>query len=174
MVPYGTDVDFGALTKNMSKGFMQRGGELELYTTVTGLKKDGDSWLVTVACKDMGRGKRVLRSKFVFVGAGGWALLLLQKSGIPEIRGFMGFPISGEFLVCQKEELAKKHPAKCYGKAAIGAPPMSVPHLDARIIGGKKMILFGPFAGFSPRYLKTGSLMDLLSAVRPHNLIPAA
>merc|ERR1719510_923445 len=86
----------------------------------------------------------------------------------------MGFPISGEFLVCQKEELAKKHTAKCYGKAAIGAPPMSVPLLDKRVIGGKHMILFGPFAGFSPRYLKTGGLMDLLKAIRLHNLIPAA
>merc|ERR1712066_609941 len=115
-----------------------------------------------------------VRSKFVFVGAGGWALLLLQKSKIPEIRGFMGFPISGEFLVCQNPDVVDKHPSKVYGKAAIGAPPMSVPHLDKRIISGKHMLLFGPFAGFSPRYLKTGSLLDLFKSIRPHNLIPAA
>jgi malate dehydrogenase (quinone) len=175
MVPYGTDVDFGALTKKMSVAYMKKGADLELFTTVSALKKEKEgTWLATVKAADVGKGKRQLRSKFVFVGAGGWALLLLQKTGIPEIKGFMGFPISGEFLVCQKEELAKKHLAKCYGKAAIGAPPMSVPHLDARIIGGKKMILFGPFAGFSPRYLKTGSLLDLLKAVKPHNLLPTA
>jgi len=173
-VPYGTDVDFGALTKLMSKGFMRKNGDLQLYTTVSNLKRDGDKWLATVSSNDLGGGQRQVRSKFVFVGAGGWALLLLQKTGIPEIKGFMGFPISGEFLVCQKKELAEQHPAKCYGKAAIGAPPMSVPHLDARIIGGKKMILFGPFAGFSPRYLKTGSLLDLVKSVKWHNLIPAA
>merc|ERR1711920_1212388 len=145
------------------------------FHTVTGLRKEKDGrWLCTVAANDLGAGKRQVRAKFVFVGAGGWALLLLQKSRIPEIRGFMGFPISGEFLVCQNPEVVKKHPNKCYGKAAIGAPPMSVPHLDRRNIGGKEMILFGPFAGFSPRYLKTGSLLDLLKSIRPHNLIPAA
>jgi len=174
MVPYGTDVDFGALTKMMAKGYMKKGGKLQLYSTVSGLKKEGDKWLCTISSDDLGHGTRQLRSKFVFVGAGGWAILLLQKSGIPEIKGFMGFPISGEFLVCQKEEIAEKHIAKCYGKAAIGAPPMSVPHLDSRIIGGNKMVLFGPFAGFSPRFLKTGSLLDLIKAVKWHNLIPAA
>jgi len=173
---YGTDVDFGALCVAQSKAFMKLGGELELFTTVTGLKRDrdGKSWIVTVKSNDLGSGKRQIRSKFVFVGAGGWALLMLQMSGIPEIKGFLGFPISGEFLVCQKEELAAQHMSKVYGKAAIGAPPMSVPHMDSRIIGGKKMILFGPFAGFSPRYLKTGSLLDLIKAVKYHNLIPAA
>merc|ERR1711933_355969 len=171
----GTDCDFGALTKELGKGFMKKGGNLLLFHTVTGLKREKDGrWLITVRKNDLGAGKRQVRSKFVFVGAGGWALLLLQKSKIPEIRGFMGFPISGEFLVCQNPEVVSKHPNKVYGKAAIGAPPMSVPHLDKRIIGGKHMLLFGPFAGFSPRYLKTGSLLDLLKSIRLHNLIPAA
>merc|ERR1719210_2047911 len=172
---WGTDVDFGALTKELATGFMQLGGNLLLFHTVTGIKKHKDGkWLLTVKKNDLGCGKCQVRSKFVFVGAGGWALLMLQKAGIPEAKGFMGFPISGEFLVCQNPAVVEKHPAKVYGKAAIGAPPMSVPHLDKRIIGGKHMILFGPFAGFSPRYLKTGSLLDLLKSIRLHNLIPAA
>lgn len=171
----GTDCDFGALTKELGKGFMSRGGNLLLFHTVTAMKKEADGrWLLTVAKNDLGAKVCQVRTKFVFVGAGGWALLLLQKSGIPEIRGFMGFPISGEFLVCQNPSVVDKHPNKVYGKAAIGAPPMSVPHLDKRIINGKQMILFGPFAGFSPRYLKTGSLLDLFKSIRPHNLIPAA
>jgi len=171
----GTDVDFGALTKELATAFMQLGGNLLLYHTVTALKKEKDGkWLLTIKKNDLGAKTCQVRTKFVFVGAGGWALLLLQKSGIPEIRGFMGFPISGEFLVCQNPEVVEKHPNKVYGKAAIGAPPMSVPHLDKRIIGGKHMILFGPFAGFSPRYLKTGSLLDLLKSIRLHNLVPAA
>lgn len=173
-VEYGTDCDFGSLTHGMVQAFIKLGGDLQLFAEVSALKKEGEKWLCTVKSSDLGQGKRQYRSKFVFVGAGGWALLLLQKSRIPEIRGFMGFPISGEFLVCQRPEVAEAHPAKVYGRAAIGAPPMSVPHLDARIIGGKKMVLFGPFAGFSPRYLKTGSLMDLLKSVKLHNLIPAA
>merc|ERR1719401_2377995 len=174
-VSYGTDVDFGALTKELAVAFMKLGGNLLLFHTVSGLKKEADGrWLLTVKKNDLGAKVCQVRSKFVFVGAGGWALLLLQKSKIPEIKGFMGFPISGEFLVCQNPDVVSKHPNKVYGKAAIGAPPMSVPHLDKRIIGGKHMILFGPFAGFSPRYLKTGSLLDLLKSIRLHNLIPAA
>merc|ERR1740121_236850 len=153
---------------------MKQGGNLLLFHTVTALKKEGDRWLLNVKKNDLGAKVQQIRSKFVFVGAGGWALLLLQKSRIPEIRGFMGFPISGEFLVCQNPDVVSKHPNKVYGKAAIGAPPMSVPHLDKRIIGGKHMLPFGPFAGFSPRYLKTGSLLDLFKSIKPHNLIPAA
>lgn len=155
---------------------MKLGGNLQLFHTVTGLKKNNVTghWLLTVKKNDLGAKQAQVRAKFVFCGAGGWALHLLQASGIPEIRGFMGFPISGEFLVCQNPVVVDKHPAKVYGKAAIGAPPMSVPHLDKRIIGGKHMLLFGPFAGFSPRYLKTGSLLDLFKSIRPHNLIPAA
>lgn len=129
---------------------------------------------MTVKSNDCNVGKKYVRADFVFCGAGGWALHVLQKSGIPEAKGFMGFPISGQFMVCQNPEVVKLHPNKVYGKASIGAPPMSVPHLDARIIGGKHMLLFGPFAGFSPRYLKTGSLLDLIKAVKCHNLIPAA
>eukprot|EP00444_Apocalathium_aciculiferum_P000457 CAMPEP_0183396538 /NCGR_PEP_ID=MMETSP0370-20130417/10059_1 /TAXON_ID=268820 /ORGANISM="Peridinium aciculiferum, Strain PAER-2" /LENGTH=553 /DNA_ID=CAMNT_0025577337 /DNA_START=69 /DNA_END=1730 /DNA_ORIENTATION=+ len=174
-VDYGTDCDFGALTRDLGKAFMQKGGNLLLFHTVTALKREKDGkWLLTVAKNDLGAKTAQIRTKFVFVGAGGWALLLLQKSHIPEARGFMGFPISGEFLVCQNPAVVDKHPSKCYGKAAIGAPPMSVPHLDKRLIGGKHMLLFGPFAGFSPRYLKTGSLLDLVKSIRPHNLIPAA
>lgn len=172
---WGTDVDFGALTKELATGFMQTGGNLLLFHTVTAIKKQKDgTWLLTIKKNDLGAKVQQVKSKFVFVGAGGWALLMLQKAHIPEIKGFMGFPISGEFLVCQNPEVVAKHPNKVYGKAAIGAPPMSVPHLDKRVIGGKHMILFGPFAGFSPRYLKTGGLMDLIKAIRPHNLIPAA
>jgi malate dehydrogenase (quinone) len=171
----GTDCDFGALTKEMGKGFMAKGGNLLLFHSVTGLKKEADGrWLINVKKNDLGAKTCQVRSRFVFVGAGGWALLMLQKARIPEIRGFMGFPISGEFLVCQNPAVVAQHPNKVYGKAAIGAPPMSVPHLDKRIIGGKEMILFGPFAGFSPRYLKTGSLLDLIKSVKLHNLIPAA
>jgi len=178
-VPYGTDVDFGELTREQVKAFMHLGGDVRLFTTVSGLEKDESglydgSWMVTTKSSDLGSGKRQYRSRFVFVGAGGWALPMLQKSGIPEIKGFMGFPISGEFLVCQNPKVAERHRNKVYGKAAIGAPPMSVPHLDSRTIGGKQMVLFGPFAGFSPRYLKSGSLLDLFKSIRPHNLIPAA
>ena len=101
------------------------------------------------------------RAKFVFIGAGGGALPLLQKSGIPEGRGYGGFPVSGIWLRCDDPEINKRHHAKVYGKAAVGSPPMSVPHLDTRVIGGQHSLLFGPYAGFSSKFLKHGSLLDL-------------
>jgi malate dehydrogenase (quinone) len=108
----------------------------------------------------------------VFVGAGGYALGLLQKSGIPEIRGFGGFPVSGKWLRTDNPAVVAKHSAKVYGKASVGSPPMSVPHLDTRIVDGKASLLFGPYAGFSPKFLKSGSIFDLLASIRWHNIIP--
>ena len=113
-------------------------------------------------------------ARFVFVGAGGGALHLLQKSGIPEIKGFGGFPISGEFLRTDDPTIVAQHQAKVYGKAAVGSPPMSVPHLDTRVVDGQASLLFGPYAGFSPKFLKTGSWFDLFASIRPHNLVPDA
>ena len=111
-----------------------------------------------------------LAARFVFVGAGGGALNLLQRSGIREIRGYGGFPISGQFFRTDDPAIVARHQAKVYGKASVGAPPMSVPHLDTRVVGGTPSLLFGPYAGFSTKYLKHGSLLDLFAALRPHNL----
>lgn len=108
---------------------------------------------------------------FVFIGAGGGSLPLLQKTNIPESKNIGGFPVSGLFLVCDDEEIVNQHEAKVYGKAKIGAPPMSVPHLDTRYIDGKRSLLFGPFAGFSPKFLKTGSYLDLFGSVKPYNVL---
>jgi malate dehydrogenase (quinone) len=106
----------------------------------------------------------------VFVGAGGGALHLLQKSGIPEIRGFGGFPVSGQFLRTTNPDLAKGHHAKVYGKPPVGAPPMSVPHLDTRFVDGQSSLMFGPYAGWSPRFLKAGRVTDLPKSIKPNNL----
>ncbi|MDP1837700.1 MAG: malate:quinone oxidoreductase, partial [Reyranella sp.] len=116
--------------------------------------------------------KRTIHTHYVFLGAGGAALTLLQKSGIPEAKGFAGFPVSGIWLRCGKPEVAERHAAKVYGMAAQGSPPMSVPHLDTRIIDGKRWLLFGPYAGFSTKFLKHGSLFDLPMSLRPDNFLP--
>ena len=126
-------------------------------------------WTVTVEDTRTGE-RRTVRTRFVFVGAGGGALPLLQKAGIPEIRGFGGFPVSGMFLRTRSPELVGSHQAKVYGQAAVGAPPMSVPHLDLRLIDGDHSLLFGPYAGFSPKFLKAGSMFDLPRRVQPDNL----
>jgi len=167
----GTDCDFGALTRELGKAFMKTGGNLLLFHAVTNLKKEKDGrWLLTIKKNDLGAKTSQVRSRFVFVGAGGWALPLLQKSKIPEIRGFMGFPISGEFLVCQNPEVVDKHPNKVYGKAAIGAPPMSVPHLDKRIISKAHAALW-PFCGLQPAVLEDWiplGPLQIHSAAQPH------
>ena len=172
----GTDVDFGALTRAYLEPLQQSGALcVEYGTQVCDLKRlrRGDmteaDWRVMLQGPS---GKREVRAPFVFLGAGGGALPLLQCSGIPEADDFAGFPVSGLWLVCADAQLADKQLAKVYGKAAVGAPPMSVPHLDTRWIDGKRSLLFGPFAGFSSKFLKQGSLFDLPASVRPTNLLP--
>src|SRR5690606_3449663 len=110
-------------------------------------------------------------ARFVFIGAGGGALPLLQKSGIPEIKGYGGFPISGVFLRTTNPEIVAQHQAKVYGKADVGSPPMSVPHLDTRVVDGETSLLFGPYAGFSTKFLQNGSLLDLFRSIRPSNIM---
>lgn len=169
----GTDVNFGALSRGLFKKLKEMPG-VTLYTQheVRKLKQeDGGTWKVKVKNRETGE-KRKARAKFVFIGAGGGALPLLLKSGIPESKGYGGFPVSGQWLICQNPEIIEKHFAKVYGKAAVGSPPMSVPHLDTRMINGKRSLLFGPYAGFTTKFLKEGSKLDLPLSLRPRNLKP--
>jgi malate dehydrogenase (quinone) len=172
-VGVGTDVNFGALTRSLVaylKGL--EGVKVHLQHEILNLHRDADqSWRLYVHDKALDQ-KRTVNAKFVFLGAGGGALPLLQKSGLREGRGFGGFPVSGQWLRCLNPELIAKHNAKVYGKAPLGAPPMSVPHLDTRLIDGEKGLLFGPFAGFTTKYLKNGSLFDFPLAIKPDNLVP--
>lgn len=172
-VSRGSDVDFGSLARYMMEYLgKQENFELVLNHDVDDLQRSSNGgWSVQIEDRESGEKSRI-RSKFVFLGAGGGALPLLQKSDIPESEGYGGFPVSGQWLVCEDSEIADQHHAKVYGKAAIGAPPMSVPHLDTRVINGKKALLFGPFAGFTTKFLKKGSIMDLPSSIRGNNLKP--
>lgn len=168
-VGHGSDVNFGALTRSQGDFLDSRDGvNIRLGTRVTNLKRKGQGWQVTLT-DPQGQTSQVT-TRFVFIGAGGAALPLLQKAGVQEARGYGGFPVSGLWLACQDERLAGLHSAKVYGKAPVGAPPMSVPHLDTRIIDGKPALLFGPFAGFTTRFLKSGSPFDLVGSVRSHNI----
>lgn len=165
----GSDVNFGNLTRMLFEHLQKQGVEVNYNHTVENIKRTNEgSWEVKVKSAD---GKlQYNTAKFLFIGAGGGSLPLLQKTGIPESKHVGGFPVSGLFFVCNNQEVIDQHHAKVYGKAAVGAPPMSVPHLDTRYIDGKKSLLFGPFAGFSPKFLKTGSNMDLLGSVKPNNV----
>ncbi|GAB3179158.1 malate dehydrogenase (quinone) [Nesterenkonia halophila] len=171
-VDTGTDVDFGSLTRQLANHLADAGVDMRYNHEVQGLERGADGrWDVTV--KNKSRGERFTASaRFVFVGAGGGALSLLQDAGIDEIRGFGGFPVSGKFLRATSTAVAEQHHAKVYGLASVGAPPMSVPHLDTRFVEGRRTLMFGPYAGFSTNFLKNGSLTDLPFSVRGHNLLP--
>jgi malate dehydrogenase (quinone) len=167
----GTDVDFGVLTTSLASNLEAQGVDFFFETRVETIKRKQESWQLRVR-DEVGRTPSTLSARFVFVGAGGAALTLLQKARIPEIRGFGGFPVSGEWLKCDNPEVVALHDSKVYGLAEVGAPPMSVPHLDARVVEGEKSLLFGPYAGFTPKFLKQGSWFDLFSSLRWHNVIP--
>jgi malate dehydrogenase (quinone) len=168
----GTDVNFGSLTRMMFHDLEKKSKiSMNFNHDVKRLRQRDGLWEVRV--KDLASGaKRTIKAKFVFIGAGGGSLPLLEKSGIPEASGFGGFPVSGQWLKCINPDIIEQHNAKVYGKAAVGSPPMSVPHLDTRMIEGKKALLFGPYAGFSTRFLKNGSLMDLPLSIKANNIIP--
>jgi malate dehydrogenase (quinone) len=152
----GTDVNFGALTRFLFSALEREGVEVRTSHDV----------------KDRKGGRRsTVASRFVFIGAGGRAIHLLQRAGISEAKGYGGFPVSGQFLRCTNLELIARHSAKVYGKPQVNAPPMSMPHLDTRMIDGKRGLLFGPYAGFTPKFLKRGSNLDLLRSIKPDNIL---
>ena len=168
----GTDVNFGAVTRGLFRHLRADGVDLRFNREVSGLDREPDgAWRVTTRAPG-GVDEDVVRARFVFIGAGGGALPLLLKSGIPEGYGYGGFPVSGQWLVCRNRDVVARHASKVYGQAAVGAPPMSVPHLDTRWIAGERALLFGPYAGFSTRFLKHGSLFDLPMSVRARNVLP--
>lgn len=168
----GTDVNFGALTRKLFTHLeSSRKIAINYDHCVEDIKRTPNgSWAVKV--RDLSSGTcETHTAKFVFIGGGGGSLPLLQKTGIPESKLIGGFPVSGLFMVCNNPEVVRQHHAKVYGKAKIGAPPMSVPHLDTRYIDHKQTLLFGPFAGFSPKFLKAGSNLDLIRSIKPSNVL---
>ncbi len=169
----GTDVNFGTLTRSMFQYLSSLDGvHIHYNHEVKSLKKTEDNkWRIKIENLTQNSKVRV-SSSFVFIGAGGGSLLLLEKANIPEGEGYGGFPVSGQWLKCTNPEVIAKHQVKVYGKASVGAPPMSVPHIDTRIIDGKKALLFGPYAGFSTKFLKNGSYLDLFDSIQINNIKP--
>lgn len=168
----GTDVDFGALSRQLIGRAAQRGMVTLFGHEVRDLSRQSDgSWTLSVVNRRTG-GKRKLNAKFVFVGAGGGTVPLLQKSRMPEANGFGGFPVGGAFLRTDRPDLTTAHKAKVYGQPPPGAPPMAGSHLDIRVINGKSWLVFGPFGRWSPKFLKHGRLTDLPYSVKPNNVAP--
>lgn len=169
---HGTDVNFGALTRAMIAALVRDpGATVSLSHEVVALRREGDLWAIDV--RDLASGaERTTRARFVFVGAGGYSLSLLERAGVPEATAYGAFPVSGQWLRCTNPSVVGRHFAKVYGKAEVGAPPMSVPHLDSRWIDGRQELLFGPYAGFTTKFLKQGSWLDLLRSVGIANVRP--
>ncbi|AOW19585.1 malate dehydrogenase (quinone) [Urechidicola croceus] len=169
----GTDVNFGAITRGMINYLQSCDGvEVHLGYNIDDLTKNKDgTWEIEMT--DLATNKeKVVISDFVFIGAGGGSIPLLEKTDLEQGRGYAGFPVSGQWLKCTNPEVIQQHEAKVYGKASTGSPPMSVPHLDTRMMNGKKALLFGPYAGFSTKFLKNGSYFDLPLSLEVHNIWP--
>lgn len=168
-IEQGTDVDYGEMTRQLISWLVSKKVKVETGVEIKKLYQyPSGAWQLFLGTSS----NRIIVADRVFVGAGGWALKLLQSAKLPQIRGYGTFPVSGHFLRTDNPELVAQHNAKVYSQAPVGAPPMSVPHLDKRVVNGKESLLFGPFAGINPKFLKHGSLLDLPLSVRPHNLLP--
>jgi malate dehydrogenase (quinone) len=168
----GYDVNFGEIAEQIFR-FLSRQANVELLnrSNVYNLQQtDNKRWLITIKGQSIGKHWKLL-TNYIFIGAGGGALSLLEKSGIKEARGYGGFPISGLWLRCTNPEIIERHQAKVYGKAKKGSPPMSVPHMDTRMINGRKELLFGPYAGFTTKFLKHGSMFDLPMSIEFDNIM---
>ena len=169
----GTDVNFGNITKGMI-AYLEQAGNTDVYLghSVNGMtRREEGGWVLDVKAHDSCESREV-SADYVFIGAGGGTLKLLERSGIDEAVGYAGFPISGQFLRCTNPEIIERHQAKVYGKASVGSPPMSVPHLDTRVIDGQRTLFFGPYAGFTTKFLKSGSFLDLPLSIEMHNVWP--
>jgi malate dehydrogenase (quinone) len=168
----GTDVDYGALTDNLLNSLRGKEGfSIHYSSRVQDLQRDGNTWKVKIRDENTEE-HRYLQANFVFIGAGGGSLPLLQRSDIPEGRGYAGFPVGGIWLRCDRPEVSSRHDAKVYGKAPAGLLFITAPHLDARHIQGKVSLLFGPYAGFSTKFRKHGSYLDLFDSIKPGNIVP--
>ena len=173
IVKEGADIDFGSAANallnilNHKKDF-----EIHLNHEILTIKESKNNlWEVSVR-NNISREIKKTFAKFIFIGAGGHAIRMLQKTGIREQQGYAGFPVSGQWLVCSNKDIVSQHNAKVYGMASTGSPPMSVPHFDLRIINGKKTLLFGPYAGFTFKFLRSGSYLDLIKSLKLRNFIP--
>ena len=167
----GSDVDFGSLTKELIKILVKK-SSFKLHKNLEALsikKIDNHGWGVTT--KGVASKKEInFKANFVFITSGGDSLRLLQKTNIPEQIGYAGFPVNGKWLICNNPKINLQHTAKVYGKAQIGSPPMSMPHLDLRVVNGKRVLLFGPFASFTCKFLNSGSHLDLIKSIKFHNI----
>jgi malate dehydrogenase (quinone) len=165
-VKNGTDVNFGEITKQLI-AILNTKKYFNLYKNCEAkniYQNKDKTWTVNLG------DKKTIIANFIFIASGGGALTLLQKTGIPEQKGYSGFPVNGQWLICEDPKIVAMHESKVYGKAEIGSPPMSMPHLDLRIIDGKKIIMFGPFASFTFKFLISGSFFDLVRSIKLHNL----
>ncbi len=166
----GTEVDYGMLARRLC-GWLAQQQHCGIATgwKVTKLKRGAGEWHLDMRCVASGE-ERKQRAKFVFVGAGGGSLPLLQSTGLSEVSGLGGFPIGGQWLVCDEPSICARHDAKVYGITPSSSPSLGAGHLDVRRLNGRRQLLFGPFASWTTRFLKHGRWSDLPLSIRAGNL----
>jgi malate dehydrogenase (quinone) len=167
----GTDVNFGELSRQLLAWLATQDG-CRVFTgrRVTRLRRASTGWELTVRDVPSGEPRRV-GTRFVFVGAGGGTIPLLQSAGLPVARGLGAFPIAGQWLVCENAAVVARHFGKVYGPPPRDSGALGGPHLDVRHLHGRRMLLFGPFATWTTKFLhRTGRATDLLRSIRPGNV----
>jgi len=167
----GTEVDYGLLARRLC-GWLaeQEHCGIAAGWKVTKLRRGSGEWHAWLRCAASGE-ERELRARFVFVGAGGGSLPLLQSTGLAEVAGLAGFPIGGQWMVCDEPSVCARHEAKVYGTTPPSSPSLGAGHLDVRRLSGRRQLLFGPFASWTTSFLKhTGRWSDLPLSIKPENL----
>ncbi len=170
-VDAGTDVNFGELSRRLFAWLgAQDGCRVVTGHRVHRLRRVADGWEFAVQSADSGESKTV-RARFAFIGAGGGTIPLLRSTGLPVARGLAGFPIAGQWLVCENPAVVARHFGKVYGPPPPDSGALGGPHLDLRHLHGQRVLLFGPFATWTTKFLhRAGRITDLPASIHTDNL----
>lgn len=133
----GTDVDFGSLTRQMVKYLSDKGVKIKFNRHVDDLNRESDgAWVLKTSSTKDDDDPLTLRTRFVFLGAGGGALTLLQNPVSPKAKATAAFrfPASSSATAIQKRPrnttpkcTAKPPSARPYVRSAFGYPQRGRP-----------------------------------------------
>ena len=167
----GTDVNFGALTRMLLEDAADRGVAVHCQPARHEPRPARPTAAGRSPCRDTVTGeRRTVRRPVRLRRRRRRRAAAAAEGGHPGDRRASAASRSAASSCAPAPPSWSQHQAKVYGQAAVGAPPMSVPHLDPRVIDGDHSLMFGPYAGFSPKFLKAGSMFDLPRSVKPNNL----
>ncbi len=122
--PLGTDMEFGEITRQFVSHLKSTPNfDLQVSSEVDAIERNSDgSWRVSYSNSANGS-EHTIDAKFVFIGAGGGALHLLQMSAFRKLKTTAVSPVGGSFLVNENPDVSMLHLAKAYGKASVALSP---------------------------------------------------